>query len=39
MVSLNEASGGGYQSAEALLQGEGVYGRMKYESGVHRVQV
>ncbi len=29
---------GGCKSASATISGQGVYGRLKYESGIHRVQ-
>jgi peptide chain release factor 1 len=37
---ISEQAGelGGLKEFSALIQGEGVYARMKYESGVHRVQ-
>ena len=37
---LEESPGevGGYKEAVAQIQGKGVYARLKYESGVHRVQ-
>jgi peptide chain release factor 1 len=37
---LEESPGevGGYKEAVAQIQGRGVYARLKYESGVHRVQ-
>ncbi|MDA9120427.1 peptide chain release factor 1 [Flavobacteriales bacterium] len=34
----NEGTAGGYKEVNVKLEGEGVYGIMKYESGVHRVQ-
>ncbi len=40
-VDLNyftEGTAGGYKEIVFAIQGEGVYGIMKYESGVHRVQ-
>lgn len=36
--SVSEGAVGGYKEIIFNLQGEGVYGTMKYESGVHRVQ-
>ncbi len=36
--SFTEGSAGGYKEIIFTLSGEGVYGVMKYESGVHRVQ-
>ncbi|EAQ32076.1 MULTISPECIES: peptide chain release factor 1 [Idiomarina] len=37
-VSANEGEHGGYKEVIAQLSGDGVYGRMKFESGGHRVQ-
>jgi len=37
VLSLNE-SGGGIKEVIALIEGQRVYSRLKYESGVHRVQ-
>lgn len=36
--SLTEGSSGGYKEIIISITGEGVYGILKYESGVHRVQ-
>lgn len=36
--SFTEGASGGYKEIIFTLSGEGVYGIMKYESGVHRVQ-
>ena len=36
--SFSEGASGGYKEIIFTLTGEGVYGTMKYESGVHRVQ-
>ncbi len=36
--SLSEGDAGGYKEIIASIGGEGVFGRMKFESGVHRVQ-
>jgi peptide chain release factor 1 len=36
--SMTESDLGGYREIVASVSGKGVYGRMKYESGVHRVQ-
>ena len=36
--SISEGASGGYKEIIFTLTGEGVYGIMKYESGVHRVQ-
>jgi len=38
IVSLNESEAGGYKEVIARVSGETVYGQLKYESGVHRVQ-
>ena len=37
-VSLNETELGGVKECSVLIEGEGVYYRLKFESGVHRVQ-
>ena len=34
----SEGEAGGYKEAVASISGEGVFGRLKFESGVHRVQ-
>ena len=36
--SATEGDAGGYKEIIATVTGEGVFGRMKFESGVHRVQ-
>jgi len=36
--SASEGSAGGYKEIIAEIQGEGVFARLKFESGVHRVQ-
>lgn len=36
--SVSEGASGGFKEIICTLTGEGVYGTMKYESGVHRVQ-
>ncbi len=36
--SVSEGAAGGYKEIVCTLTGQGVYGTMKYESGVHRVQ-
>jgi len=36
--SLTEGDAGGYKEIIATVSGEGVFGRLKFESGVHRVQ-
>ncbi|MBK7212694.1 MAG: peptide chain release factor 1 [Bacteroidales bacterium] len=38
LVSMAEGTMGGYKEIILEVKGEGVYGIMKYESGVHRVQ-
>ncbi len=38
VTHLNEGTAGGYKEIVAKVTGEGVYGILKYESGVHRVQ-
>ena len=39
VLSLSEgAAAGGLKEVTAAVRGEGAYGRLKYESGVHRVQ-
>src|SRR5699024_4225081 len=38
LLSLNEATQGGYKELTFGLEGKDVYSKMKYESGVHRVQ-
>jgi len=38
MMSENASEMGGYREVIARIDGEGVYGRLKYESGAHRVQ-
>ena len=38
LVSATEGEMGGYKEVVAQLNGSGVFGRMKFESGVHRVQ-
>jgi len=35
---FNEGTSGGYKDISFTVSGEGVYGLLKYESGVHRVQ-
>lgn len=37
-VGENATDLGGYKEISFLMEGDGVFGRMKYESGVHRVQ-
>ena len=38
VTDLHETPLGGYKEIIFLIEGRGVYGRLKYESGVHRVQ-
>ena len=38
ILNENETGIGGYKEVTFMLKGKGVYGRLKYESGVHRVQ-
>jgi peptide chain release factor 1 len=38
VMSSSESSGGGLKETIASIEGKGVYSRLKYESGVHRVQ-
>ena len=38
MISLNENGIGGFKECVFVITGQGAYSRMKYESGVHRVQ-
>lgn len=38
LLSLNESEKGGYKEIVFSLEGDEVFGMMKYESGVHRVQ-
>ena len=38
VMSLSESEIGGYKEIILLLEGDGVYREMKFESGVHRVQ-
>lgn len=38
LVSANDGEHGGYKEVIAKVSGDGVYGRMKFESGGHRVQ-
>ena len=37
-TDVSESSVGGIKEVIALIEGDGVYSRLKYESGVHRVQ-
>ncbi|MCM2359965.1 MAG: peptide chain release factor 1 [Geobacteraceae bacterium] len=38
IISASESERGGYKEVVASVEGEGVYSRLKYESGTHRVQ-
>ncbi len=38
MMNLNENGIGGFKEAVFMINGQGAYSRLKYESGVHRVQ-
>lgn len=38
IISSSENSMGGYKEVIALIKGQGVYSRLKYEGGTHRVQ-
>lgn len=38
VLSANKTGLGGYKEVIVLIEGEGVYSRLKFESGVHRVQ-
>ncbi len=38
IVGANETELGGYKEISFMIEGNGAYSRMKYESGVHRVQ-
>jgi len=38
VTDVSEAERGGIKEALAIVEGEGAYSRLKYESGVHRVQ-
>jgi peptide chain release factor 1 len=38
IMSSNPTGVGGYKEVIALIEGKGVYSKLKYESGVHRVQ-
>jgi peptide chain release factor 1 len=37
-ISINENGLGGFKEAVFMIQGKGAYSKLKYESGVHRVQ-
>ncbi len=38
LLDRSDADGGGVKEASVRIEGEGAYGKMKFESGVHRVQ-
>jgi peptide chain release factor 1 len=38
LISASEGTAGGYKEIIASVEGRGVFAKMKYESGVHRVQ-
>lgn len=38
IISASESEKGGFKEVVALVEGQGVYARLKYESGAHRVQ-
>lgn len=38
IINLSENGIGGFKEVEAMITGKGAYSKMKYESGVHRVQ-
>lgn len=38
IISENETELGGYKEVSFIISGDGAYSKMKYESGVHRVQ-
>ncbi|MGG4605734.1 peptide chain release factor 1 [Paenalcaligenes sp. Me131] len=38
MISAHDAEMGGYKEVIARIEGDGVYGQLKFESGAHRVQ-
>jgi peptide chain release factor 1 len=38
VLSVSDAEKGGYKEIQANISGDGVYARMKFEAGVHRVQ-
>jgi peptide chain release factor 1 len=38
MLSINDSGAGGLKEVIAIIAGKNVYSRLKYESGVHRVQ-
>lgn len=38
LINVNETGLGGFKEVAFMLEGDGAYSRMKFESGVHRVQ-
>ena len=38
ILSANETELGGFKEVSFMIEGEGAYSRLKFESGVHRVQ-
>ncbi|HBK92023.1 MAG TPA: peptide chain release factor 1, partial [Parvularcula sp.] len=38
LLSVSDAEKGGYKEVQASINGDGVFARMKFEAGVHRVQ-
>ena len=38
IMSVNESEAGGFREISFMISGQGAYSRLKYESGVHRVQ-
>lgn len=38
IISASESDAGGFKEIVALVEGQGAYARLKYESGTHRVQ-
>lgn len=38
IISVSESDLGGYKEIVALIEGQGVFAKLKYESGTHRVQ-
>ncbi len=38
LIDFNESDAGGLAKVVILIQGKGVYGNLKFESGIHRVQ-
>lgn len=38
VINFNEGSSGGYKEVVCSIEGEDVYGKMKFEAGTHRVQ-